>query len=160
MRFLSKWIVVALIALNFCNAAKIEFKKVTTKYYDTKTKELVFEIDSAYKIIDSESLKKYYRFYNRKQVLERFSYEKNGVFRFKSFLLRFLKFYRVNDIFFFKKVLFKKENFLIKAKECWLRWGRAEKLQCRHVSFLEKGKIYKIKVRETFLLPQISSHFP
>ena len=115
-------------------ASQIEFFDINQTYF-LLDKNITYHINASYKLIDLKNLRKYNRFYNRKRVIKKFDYTKNGVFYFKKFNLKFFKSFRVNDYLYFNRVEFILNNKIVFAKECKVPLNTLKFITCYKTRF-------------------------
>ena len=133
------------------NASVIELFDTNTTVYNISPN-LSYTISARYQLIDTDNLKKRYRFFNRKKVIKRYHYQKDGIFRYKNFSLNFQKSYRVNNKLYFSNPTFKLDSITTKAKECYIDINKMDFLRCKNVRYYNKNKIVKTKIRFDFVI--------
>lgn len=129
------------------NASEIEVFGTKTTLYNLKSSEVSYIINAKAYTLNSDAIRKEYNFFNRKMMAQMYHYRHDGDFQSQNINLTFEKAYKYDGSLVFENVVFKDNDVVIKAKECFYEH---KKLTCNKIKYFQENHIIKTKLSQSF----------
>lgn len=104
-----------------------------------------YKIEAKRYLKDIDNLKKNYRYFNRKRVLQKYNFYEKGKLFFKDNNFSFKKSYRVDNYLYIYKTSFFLNSLKYKSKECKIDISK-NLLLCKHTKLYKNKKFFATKI--------------